>query len=165
MSKIKDMQFEKELKEKAEKPWGFEGTSLRESGYFERGARWAYAFRNSEIERLKQEVSDRNQYKINQTYLDNTHKYYEQEIESLKRQVVELNMHLEEFKGLREVSGQNRQLSIKFKQKLSKVETLLSSGLQYMKEGKRLFTPNTTNSFVDDWIRDVETYLDNGENK
>lgn len=41
------------------------------------------------------------------------------ELESLKRQVVELNAHLEEFKGLREVSRKNRKLSSRLKKQLA----------------------------------------------
>ena len=36
----------------------------------------------AEIERLQNEVVARNQYKINQEYLDNTHKYYEEELQA-----------------------------------------------------------------------------------
>lgn len=38
-------------------------------------------------------------------------------------------------------------------------EVRLSSGLDYMKQGKRQFAPNTTNSDVDVWIDDVSKAL------
>lgn len=35
----------------AEKPWGFEGTSLRESGFFKRGADWQFNQDKARIEK------------------------------------------------------------------------------------------------------------------
>lgn len=32
-------------------------------------------------------------------------------------------------------------------------ETKLAEAYQYLKEGKAKFSPNTTNSFVDDWLK------------
>jgi hypothetical protein len=41
-----------------------------------------------------------------------------------------------------------------------KLRNMLLKALGIIREGKALFAPNTTNAFIDDWIKDVEE-LDN----
>lgn len=42
--------------------------------------------------------------------------------------------------------------------KLEQAQRLLDKANQYLKEGKAKFTPNTTNSLVDDWLRDYSVF-------
>ena len=40
--------------------------------------------------------------------------------------------------------------------KVKQLESNLTKAVQYLKEGKRLYTPNTTNSLVDEFLKDME---------
>lgn len=41
-------------------------------------------------------------------------------------------------------------------EELVRTKANLTKAIQYLKEGKRLYTPNTTNSLVDEFLKDME---------
>jgi hypothetical protein len=67
----------------------------------------------------------------------------------------------EEFVQLKQDPDSNR-LKFELEKEKQKVAALVSSlekGLEFMWQGKQQFAPNTTNSFVDDWLCETEKLL------